>query len=561
MRKFKTALAVLCAAAMVIPAGTAFADEAADDGGASELTEVGTYPIYDGDEPLSFTMFRLSMPNVEDFATNDFTKYMEDLTNIHFDFETGTRDDRTEKINMEFNTGTYPDCIMYVSVDQAQWGVDEGILIQLDDLIYENMPNYVEKMGDYIDSTRAADGHIYAIAGFNDCYHCSFGRKMWVNTEYLDELGVEVPTTTDEFYDVCKKFLEKYPDKIAIGGANSGWYVDFTAWLMNAFQFDPGQSQDYDVKIAVDTDGNIVETANTDAYREGLKYLRSLYDLGAIYDGDFTQDAETLRNIMNQEDEPVLFVPFGTISDGIDAESNNELYRKYQCIAPLAGPDGTQYTTWFKYDAVEEGSFSITDKCTNPAALLRWVDYFFSEKGDISSQFGADEGVDWVWEPNDGSVGLNGEPALYKISDEAQYSSEAQNHDWQDVVIRYAPADYRLGQATDPDIDTGTSAGLEKLLYDASVMMEPYKQDPEKGDLDVLPYLKLTADEASDISTIGVEVENYIASSKVNFITGEWDINDDAAWQSYLDGLENSGLQTLLDTYQTAYDRSNGASE
>ena len=30
----------------------------------------------------------------EDFQTNDFTKYMEDLTNIKFTFEAAARDDR-----------------------------------------------------------------------------------------------------------------------------------------------------------------------------------------------------------------------------------------------------------------------------------------------------------------------------------------------------------------------------------------------------------------------------------------------------------------------------------
>lgn len=102
MRKFTKA------AAMVIPSASVFA---AEDGGASELTEVGTYPI--SEEPLEFTMFRTNMPNVEDFQTNDFTKYMEDLTNIKFTFEAVARDDRAEKLNMEFNTNTYPDVIMH----------------------------------------------------------------------------------------------------------------------------------------------------------------------------------------------------------------------------------------------------------------------------------------------------------------------------------------------------------------------------------------------------------------------------------------------------------------
>lgn len=546
MKKFKAAAALLCTAAMVLPTtAVALAD---GDGGASSLTEVGTYPI--SEETLEFTMFRTSMPNVEDFQTNDFTKYMEELTNIKFTFEVASRDDRAEKLNMEFNTNTYPDVIMHYAPDAAKWGVEEGILIQLDDLIYENMPNYVEKMGEYIDSTRQTDGHIYQIAGLNDCYHCQYGRKMWVNTHYLEEMGVEVPETTEEFYDVCKKFVETYPDKIAIGGANSGWYVDFVAWLMGAFTLDSGEYG----KIALTPDGKMVSAAVTDEWREGLRYIKSLYDIGAIYDGNFTQNAEQLRTLMNQEDVPVLFVPFGTISDGIDADANNEVYRQYQCIAPLEGPNGVRLTPYFKYSGLEEGSVSITDKCENPAAVLRWVDYFFSEKGDISAQFGADEGVDWVWEPNDGSVGLNGEPAMYKIADDAQYSSDVQNHDWQDLVVRYAPADYRLGAASDPNVDVGTSAGLEKLLFEATKeKMEPYAPKPENGDLDVLPSLKLTADEATELQTIQVEVQNYINTSKVAFITGTMDL--DTQWDEYVQNLEDCGLQTLIDIYQTAYDR------
>lgn len=551
MRKFTKAAAMLCVAAMVFPSASVFA--AAEDGGASELTEVGTYPI--SEETLEFTMFRTSIPNVEDFQTNDFTKYMEDLTNIKFTFESASRDDRKEKLNMEFNTDTYPDVIMHYAPDAAKWGVEEGILIQLDDLIYENMPNYVEKMGDYIDQTRQTDGHIYQIAGLNDCYHCMYGRKMWVNTHYLEEMGVDVPETTQEFYDVCKKFVETYPDEIAIGGASSGWYVDFVAWLMGSFTLDSGEYG----KIALTPEGKMISAATTDEWREGLRYIKSLYDIGAIYDGNFTQDAEQLRTIMNQEDVPVLFVPFGTISDGIDADANNEVYRQYQCIAPLEGPDGTRLTAYFKYSGLEEGSVSITDHCSNPAAVLRWVDYFFSEKGDISAQFGADEGTDWVWEPNDGSVGLNGEPAMYKIADDKQYSSDVQNHDWQDLVVRYAPADYRLGAATDPDVDLGTTAGLEKLLYLATKeKMEPYGQNPENGDLDVLPSLKFTADEASDLQTIQVEVQNYINSSKVEFITGVKSLDDD--WDTYLEELDNCGLQTMIDYYQAAYDRQFGDS-
>ena len=71
-------------------------------------------------------------------GSEEFQKYMEDLTNIKFTFEAAARDDRAEKLNMEFNTNTYPDVIMHYAPDAAKWGVEEGILIPLDDLIEAN---------------------------------------------------------------------------------------------------------------------------------------------------------------------------------------------------------------------------------------------------------------------------------------------------------------------------------------------------------------------------------------------------------------------------------------
>lgn len=514
------------------------------------LNEVGTYPIVK--EPIELSIFCMGGTNIEDMATNDFTKYMEELTGIKLKFEIAGRDDWQDKLNLAFSTNTYPDMIMFVGADEAKYGVKEQILMQLDDLIPENMPNYMEKMGDYIDATRQTDGHIYSIAGLNDCYHCQYGRKMWVNTYHLEQMGVEVPTTTEEFYEVCKKFLEYKPDGIAVAGATAGWFVRFDEFLMNSFTLDPGIQQSYRDKTVVTPEGEVITIATTEEYREGLRYMNSLYELGAIYDGNFTQTSEQMRTLLNQEDEPILFVPYGTISDGIDAVANNETYRHYQAMAPLKGPDGTQFATYFKYAGLSENSFSITDKCQYPEAALRWVDWFFSDFADLYTQFGAEEGVDWILNP-EGKVGLNGEPALYEVLN--AYSPEVQNHDWQDVTIRYAPASYRLGAATDPDVDLGSPEGLEKLLFEATKnMMEPYAQ--KEGDLDILPTLKFTAEEATEIQTIGVEIENYITENRVAFITGAKNLDTD--WDSYVKNFDNLGLPKLLEVYQTAYDRQSG---
>lgn len=525
----------------------------------SQLTESGTYPIVEGDEPLEMSMFTMSMPNVEDFATNDFTKYMEELTNIKWEFISGGRDEWEDKLNLLLSSGDYPDMIFGVSPDVAKYGVDEGIFIQLDEYINEDvMPNYtsmLEENGYDINVSVETDGHIYSLMEVNDCYHCKYARKMWVNTYYLEQIGCEIPTTTDEFIDVCQKFLEFKPDGIAVAGAETGWFTRMQDFLLGAYTFIPIKSETFVVRdyVALDSDTDeVVCTATSDEYREGLKFLNQLYEMGAIYDGDFTQTSEQMKTLINQADEPVLFFTAGTISDCIDSVSNNELYRHYEAMAPIAGPDGTQIAWTQPNYGLSSGAVVITDSCENPEAALRWVDFFYSETGDLCSQYGADEGVDWALDP-EGKVGLSGEAALYEVLN--VYSGEAQNHDWQDVGIRVATESYRLGQAVAADVDPYSAEGLEKLLFDASAeLYEPYAFNTNIVNLN---ELKVTSEETNSVSTASVEVEKYIGEQQVAFITGTVDIDDDAAWTSYLEGLNNAGLPELLEVYQVAYDRSN----
>ena len=523
-----------------------------------KLTEAGTYPIVPEGEELTLTCFTMTMPNVENFETNDFTKYLEDLTGVHIEWVTAGRDDWQEKLNMMLSSGDYPDMLLGLSPDLAKFGVKEQIIVPMDEYINEeNMPNYMKLYGDRLDLSRETDGQIYSLIAENDCYHCSYGRKMWINTKHLEEMGVEMPTTTDEFLEVCKKFKEYKPDGIAVLGSapGQGWYSEFENFLMGSFILPPSKSYTLDRrdKTAVTWDGEIVCVAQDDRYREFLKYENTLYNEGALYDGDFTQTEEQMKSIINQDGAPVLAFTTGTISNCIDVTSNPDLYAQYEAMSPLKGPDGTQLTTYFKYLSINDGNFSITDTCKSPEAALRWADFFYSEIGDLASQYGADEGKDWVLNP-EGKFGLNGEPAKYEILN--KYSAETQNHDWQDLGIRVAPAEYRLGAAVEQDVDVKGADGLEKLLYDATEQKyAPYGQTEENSDLDVLPKLKLTSEETSSISTVAVEIEKLIDEASTAYIVGTRNINDDKDWDSFKDALDKAGLKDLLEVYQTAYDR------
>lgn len=538
---------IVVALTLLLGVSAVFAEKA-------ELNEVGTYPIVK--EPLEMTMFRLSMPNVIDYATNDFTKYLEELTGISWKFEVTNNDSAEEAVNLTMLSNQLPDVFLFATPGIAKYGVAEGMLLPIEDLIAENMPNFskvLEEKPELLAQLTETDGHIYGLPAINECYHCQYRNKMWVNTAALAELGMEVPTTTEEFKEVVKAYVEKNPDGVAITGSTDGWGQQFVDWLINPFILDPGSGgARSDAKLVLSADGKIESIATKDEYREALKYMRELFDLGAIYDGSFTQNHEQYRTLMNQEGDPVLFAPYGTISDGYDVGATPESYAKYRVIAPLVGPEGVQNATFFKYDGVGQGRLVISAEAENPEAILRWADFFYTMEGYLSMQYGAEEGTDWeLAGPDD--LGLGGDPALYRVLN--PYSSEPQNHDWQDVGLNYATAAIRMGEATAQDIDIASAEGLEKLLFiETRDKMEPYGQG-EGAPYSVTPALKLTADEATELQVITKEVADYILTNQTAFIRGDQDINDDDAWQAYLDGFEAVQLPRFIEVYQAAYDR------
>lgn len=434
---------------------------------------------------------------------------------------------------------------MNLTPDIAKHGVKEGYFIQIDELIEPNMPNYVEKMKDYIPLTVQTDGHIYSIPTLNECYHCQYLDKLWMNSYKLEQLGLKEPQTIQELYDVCEAYLKADPNNVCFGDISEGKAL---RWIMNSFILTPNDEHST-ARCIISPDGKIVSAAATEQYKEGLKWLKKFYDLGALYEGNFSNTTDSLRTLINQDGEPVLFFVNNTSSGYIDSTADNEMYRHYEVLSPVEGPDGTRQTPYYKYDGLYEDKFVITDRCRYPEAALRLCDWFFTDNADLMSQYGAEEGVDWVRDP-EGKVGINGKPALYEIY--STYSNDVQNHDWQNASIRYAPNDYRLGAAMDADADMFTAPALEKLLYEETKnKQEPYAQ--KAGSYDIMPNLHLTAEETSEISVPLVEVTNYISENLVMFVTGKKDI--DADWDKYIAGFDNLGLPTLLQVYQTAYDR------
>lgn len=500
---------------------------------------------------------------IEDYNTNEFTKLMEERTGIHISWETIPEQAEKEKLNLVLASGDYPDVFFGCSINDdllTQYGATEKLFIPLNDLIKEHMPN-LTKILDETPGAWAAitspDGNIYGLPSFNECYHCENSNKVWVYKPFLDALGLDMPTTTEEFEEMLVAFKTQDPngngkaDEIPYAAATRNWHGTPDLFFLNSFIYTDidsninASSVNYYQGFYVDN-GKIKTVVNTEEYRNGLRYLHNLYEQGLIFPGSFTQDGTQLVQLVEGSDDPIVGVTAGGWG-GCFSTFGSERYKNFRALEPLTGPEGEKNTPCY-LQTPGVGKFVISTNCKDPVAAVEWADYLYSMEGTLNVRNGI-ENVSWRW-AKEGEKGLDGKPAIWKEL-KTFNDTDPQNESYIEVGPCALTSTFRLGAATEQDVDLFGDDGLEKMLYEETLnKYRPYSH-PEKA----VPPLKFLPDEVQEYSTIKTAYANYVRQTLVQFIVGDLDIEKD--WNSYIANLEKMNQQELLNVFQKAYDRQN----
>ena len=301
------------------------------------------------DEPTTLTVLVRPTPKLVDINTNDFTLWLEEQTGVNMDF---TVIETNEAASLMLNSGeTLPDILMVpLTYDQQYLYGQSGVLMNLTGLIQEHAPRIVDAYKTYplyaATSTRP-DGNIYYITAYEECYHCTGSQKMWLNQAWLDNLGLAVPKTTDEFKDMLIAFRDNDAngngdpsDEVPLSGFINSWHTTFGAFLMNGFIYDDGDDRMY-------VDNGVVLPAFTqDAFRDGLIYLADLFKEGLIDENAFVQDQPTFLTMTTGEHVRVGAVQAGHA--GMICTVDNPNIYQFAAIEPIVGPAGHQAVSGIK---------------------------------------------------------------------------------------------------------------------------------------------------------------------------------------------------------------------
>ena len=520
---------------------------------AYQLTAAGEFPLVT-DGPAEVTVFRAQHTNVEDYDTNYATLWYEEKTGVHVNWQLASSADVAEKVSLILatnNKADMPDIFMNAGLNRQvvdAYGA-QGTLIDLTDLIEEygvNQKALAEHNPGFTGEMVSYDGGIYFIARYYETVHMRHPQKIWMNMKWLENVGMEVPTTTEEFYDVLKAFKEQDAngngdpdDEIPMIYIASGdGYATAPRGIMPSFVYYNPLNDCLFVE-----DGVVKVSYAEEGWREGLRYLKRLYDDGLLDNELFSMTLDQAKALAADPNGNRVGVKIGHVINIVNFAAE-DVY-DYEVIDPLEGPTGLKQAPLEFVPPTPNAC--ITYACEDPALAFRWLDAMqYDSTNDIANGdytwlnfWYGEQGVGWDV-ADEGGVGFTGTPAAYKW---LFTWGEPQNTHWYEEFPINMPEGWKpLIQA-----EQGGGYNQEQVIYNATVNHEaPYAVDK------TLHKPSLEEDVSIEVAEMTANLDTYYKSMMAKFVRGEADL--DADWDSYLAELDNIGLQEYLAIYQETLD-------
>lgn len=526
------------------------------------VSEPGQLPVTD--EVVEYTICAPDVTYVNDLNENTLTPWIQEKTNVKINFEEIPDTEWDTKVNLLIASDELPDAFIYggfSAAELADYG-SQGVFLALNDIIEEH-GHYVKQVFDQQEALPGAytalDGNIYTLPDINECYHCFYSMRAWINQQWLTNLGLEYPNTVDEFVNVLRAFKEQDAngngdpnDEIPFSGNATSWNSTIYPFLLNSFLH-------YDTSnLSVKEDGTVIFTPIQPEFKEGLQWIASLIDEGLIEKEALTQTEEQLKTKGSNLDTALLGGFTSAVWwSGVGSDNGEgSRCREYSGLSPLEGPNGVRISPWAG-TGFNMGNSVITTACEDPVPLFKMLDYMLSDEATLRSQIG-ELGVDYN-EPDEGAPGINGKPALYaKIptsSNSGGTNGDESTTAMQNVFPSNRTSDFRLGEQADYS-DPETQWQQEPRLYNESATyFAPYADEH-------MMYpgaVNLTAEESEKINFMKTQINDYVKENIVLFLAGEKSFDTD--WDSFIAEFDNLNLDEYMELRQMAYTRQYGSAE
>lgn len=478
-------------------------------------------------------------PNVASTTPNfdqvPFFQEWQKRTGVQLQFTQPPSNQVKEALNMLLASGDLPDMIEYAWGSDfpggGQKAIDDGYILKLNDAIDKYAPNLKKYLKDHPEvdkQIKTDDGSYYVfpfIRGDNvlKTYQGPIIRKDW-----LDELGLPVPTTIDEWYTALKAFKEKkgvaapltfLGTPTTLFGLDGGAFVGAFGVIKN-FYLDNGE-----VKYGPMEPG----------YKEFLATFHKWYEEGLIDKNIATVDTKTMDSNMTSERSGASVWNSGS---GIGKwtpllKEKNEKAQLVPAPYPVLKKGDKPMFGQKDFSYVPIGSVAISANSKNVEAAVRMLDYGYSDEGHMFFNFGT-EGTSYKLDkdyPKYTDVVMNNPDKLAPAQALALYARGGYNGPFvQDK--RYIEQYYRMSEQKDA-IQIWSQTDAEKYR---------------------VPPITPSPDESTELATIMNDVNTLVDEMSLKIILGLVPVD---SYDSYVAKMKELNIDRAIQIEKAALDRYN----
>lgn len=463
-------------------------------------------------ENPSLDVMTMSFNTTSAPADSPVVQELEDYLGTKLNFKWVPSTGYDEKVTTTMGSGKYPHIMLIDTVSASVINASRNDIFWdiTDKITDENKYPNLAKSDPNINHNISIDSRVYGIYRSRE-----LGRSgITIRKDWLDNLGLDMPKTIDDLYNVLKAFKEDDPDR---NGKDDTYGMIVTKYLegpLDNLAIWMGAPNEWGVD---ETTGELVPDFKTPEFKNALDFMRKCYAEGLINQDMATYDSERWNEQFLQGNAGVI----------IDLASRaRRISENMQNTNPNAVVDVIGYV---KKD-------ENTEPKTRPTT--GYSGYYVFPKQSVKTE----QDLDFILSVMDKANEQEAQNLMNYGIEERNYTVKdgyAEKKDDSSLIVEYNDLNQFSTQIIAPALKTKYTSSLaekvdkvyeENRKYVVSNIAEPYISDT--------------------YSTKGPQLDAIIEEAKVKYIVGQIDENE---WQKQVERWEANGGADVIKEINEAY--------
>ena len=481
----------------------------------------------------------LSMVGIDSYNGCSVFGAAEEATGVHIEFTEVSMMNASEQFSLMCAANDMKDILggagsYYGSTAGA---IEEEIIIDLAEYAEQYMGNYLTVLNDpkyaaYKEKAYNAEGQLAEISSISDDFKPTSGTQ--IRKDWLEALNLDVPETYEDWENVLKAFKDNY-------GCGSALLLSGCTQMTNliAGYGTTGAAEAAMGGSAVNmyqVDGIIRNGYQDESYKAYLTMMNRWYKEGLLSPDFITASSDGSQNNMDGQilagDSGIWFSQGNFITQYEQQAQVSEPTFSIMGITDPYSPEynpekTTHFTSMAGGNSGGSGALSVSTNCEDVKLACQWLDYFWTEEGQILCNYG-----------------IEGEGFEYDENGEPQFS---------DFVVNGGNFQFMMTGYTLSGVPSLQDFDKSFFTYGDNVIEAFDTWGSCVDDLYTLPgALTLTTDQTEAYTPVFNDL-NTMAEERIGkFITGEADIETE--WDQFQEDLISMGIEDCIAIYQEAYD-------